>query len=289
MESSGSTSSAARAGVSLAALATLLSDEDPRSRELLAHQALENAEAWRIPLQALSAHDQPEISAAARNLLAQVELEEARSDFDLVCRFFPENGDLEMACWALARAFDPGLDIEAGRQKLNAWGRQLLLRIAGAVSCRERVRILGEFLAGELQFRGNCEDYYHPRNSLLSSVLETRAGLPIALCAVAIFVSHRAGMNVVGVNLPGHFIARHGDVLFDPFHSGKILTPSDCQQILACQGLTNHHLHLEAATPRSMLRRMLANLLHVFRHRGPAEITQLVERWILSLPTKDPA
>jgi regulator of sirC expression with transglutaminase-like and TPR domain len=287
MESSGSTSSFSPPSVPVQALATLLGDQDPRSRELLAHQALENAEAWRQPLRELAGRDQSDISAAARSILHQVELDEARTDFDLLCRFFPENGDLESACWALARAFDPIFEVEAGRQRLNAWGRQLLLRIAGAVSNRERVRILGEFMAGELQFRGNCEDYYNPRNSFLPAVLETRAGLPIALCSLAIFISHRAGMNVVGVNLPGHFIARHGDVLFDPFHAGKILKPEDCRQILLCQGLSNHHLHLEPASPRSMLRRILANLLHAYRHLGPPENTQFVERCIMSLPATD--
>lgn len=268
----------------LSALATLLEDEDPRSRQLLLHQALENAEHWRPLLLELTRHNHREIARAARSLLDEVELEDARTDFDLLCRFFPEHGDLESACWALARALNPQVDLEAGRQKLNIWGRRLLLRIAGAVSNRERVRILGEFMAGDLQFRGNCEDYYNPRNSILSSVLETRAGLPIALCSIAIFISHRAGMNVVGVNLPGHFIVRHGEVLFDPFHGCKILTPRDCRQILLCQGISRHHLHLEPASSRGMLRRILANLLHAFRHRGCREKIRFAESWLTSLP-----
>lgn len=268
---------------SASALATLLRDDDPHCRELLTHQVLENAEVWRDSLCELSGHDHPAVSAAARDLLKRVDLEDARSDFDLLCRFFPEHGDLEGASWALARCFDSDFDPASGRQKLNVWGRQLLLRIAGAVSNRERVRILSEFMSVELKFRGNCEDYYHPRNSLLPSVIESRAGLPIALCCLAIFLSHRAGMNVVGVNLPGHFIVRHGEILFDPFHGGKILSRADCLQILHCQGLGDHHLHLEPAPPRLILRRILANLLHVFRHQGPCENASLLERWLGSL------
>ena len=41
----------------------------------------------------------------------------------------------------------------------------------------------------------------------------------------------------MGINLPGHFIARHGEVLFDPFHKGRILAKADCEEILARQNL----------------------------------------------------
>ncbi len=58
-------------------------------------------------------------------------------------------------------------------------------------------------------------------------------GIPITLTILYRMVGARAGMKVEGINLPGHFIARHGEVYFDPFHRGRILTKADCEEILA--------------------------------------------------------
>ena len=79
---------------------------------------------------------------------------------------------------------------------------------------------LADFMADELCFRGNTDDYYSERNSLLPHVIETRMGIPITLAILYRMVAGRAGMKVDGINLPGHFIARHGEVLFDPFTKG---------------------------------------------------------------------
>ena len=57
-------------------------------------------------------------------------------------------------------------------------------------------------------FAATCSDYYDPRNSYLNEVLDRRTGIPITLSAVAMAVGGRAGLEVVGVGLPGHFVAK---------------------------------------------------------------------------------
>ena len=53
---------------------------------------------------------------------------------------------------------------------------------------------------------------------------------------MAIAVGGRAGIAVAGVGLPGHFVAKAvcgGDeVLFDPFHGGRLLTGADCEVLV---------------------------------------------------------
>ena len=40
----------------------------------------------------------------------------------------------------------------------------------------------------------------------------------------------------MGVGLPGHFIAKaiagEEEVYFDPFHGGRLLTPTECEQLV---------------------------------------------------------
>ncbi len=92
------------------------------------------------------------------------------------------------------------------------------------------------YLFHDLGFSGNERDYYDPRNSYLNDVLDRRTGLPITLSVIAITVGSRAGIQVAGVGLPGHFIAkataRGEEIYFDPFHGGRLLSVQDCEALV---------------------------------------------------------
>ena len=261
----------------------LLQDDDPETVRMVKEQLALNGDEHLPDLRELAQTDDARVSRHARDILAEIAGEGADEDFLLLCHFFHDDDDLERACWLLARALDPGMDTEPYELKVNQWGRQFLMQISGAVSNRERVQALAEFIAGELCFRGNTENYYLDRNSLLPCVIDTRMGIPITLSLIYRMIGERAGMKVEGINLPGHFIARHGEVLFDPFHKGRILTQSDCEEILARQNLKLRPSHLEPATSRQILLRVLANLLYVYDlHKDPEKHAR-INTWIKAL------
>jgi regulator of sirC expression with transglutaminase-like and TPR domain len=115
---------------------------------------------------------------------------------------------------------------------------------------------------------------------LLPCVIDSRVGIPISLSVLYIAVARRAAVMVEGINLPGHFVVRLGSVLFDPFHEGRMLTPRDCAEILARQSLTLESAHLQTASPRLVLMRMLANLLYIFEGEDDNELHQQMAAWI---------
>ena len=265
------------------AIVKLLQDDDPETVRMVKEQLALNGDEHLPDLRELAQTDDARVSRHARDILAEIAGEGADEDFLLLCHFFHDDDDLERACWLLARALDPGMDTEPYELKVNQWGRQFLMQISGAVSNRERVQALADFIAGELCFRGNTENYYLDRNSLLPCVIDTRMGIPITLSLIYRMIGERAGMKVEGINLPGHFIARHGEVLFDPFHKGRILTQSDCEEILARQNLKLRPSHLEPATSRQILLRVLANLLYVYDlHKDPEKHAR-INTWIKAL------
>lgn len=265
------------------AIARLLQDEDPDTVRLVKEQLIEAGDDAIGELLALSTlGDCPE-GNHAREVLLEIADREADEEFGLLCHFFGEHNDLERANWMLAKALAPDTNFDALETKVNSWGRQFLIKSSGAISSRERVILLAQFMSGELGFRGNTDDYYHERNCLISSVIETRMGIPITLTLLYRMVAARAGMCVSGINLPGHFIARHGDLVFDPFHRGRILSRADCAGILARQQLSLHESHLEDATPRQVLVRVLANLLYVYDLRREHTKHAKVNRWIKAL------
>ena len=105
-----------------------------------------------------------------------------------------------------------------------------------------QVQALNHYLFDELQFTGNTANYRDLRNSFLNEVLERRTGIPISLAVVYIEVARRAGLEVEGLNFPGHFLVRcpahaeHGyteDLIIDAFHGGAILSGGSACRVAA--------------------------------------------------------
>src|SRR5215467_242842 len=163
---------------------------------------------------------------------------------------------------------------------------EIKTRISPHDSESARVATLAQFFGKELGFRGNADDYYSARTSLLPCVMDTRLGIPISLSVLYMMAAQRASVVVEGINLPGHFVVRHGTVLFDPFHEGRVLTTRDCAEILSHQKLSLHPSHLQAAHPRLILIRILANLVYIFEKDKNAPFHDMVSKWIRLLDPK---
>lgn len=128
-------------------------------------------------------------------------------------------------------------------------------------------------LVETLGFDGDTSTYEDPRNSLLPDVLDRRRGIPLTLSIVAMEVGRRCGVPLVGVGMPGHFLARpvdDDDRFLDLFHAGAVLDRAGCQAIFA-------RIHpdapwdegfLEPVGGRAILVRMLANLANAYRRTG---------------------
>jgi len=271
------------------ALVKLLQDDDPHTVQLVKDQLASAGEEWLPHLRELGSADNATVSRHVRDVVTRIHGNAACGDFSLLCHFFGEGVDLETAGWALARALEPEIPILPREYQVNEWGREFLSRIHLARSNTGRVEALSGFLAGELGFQGNADSYYCVQNSLLPRVIANRRGIPISLTLLYMMVGSRAAMKIEGINLPGHFIARHGGVFFDPFHCGRILCRCDIEEILLRQGLEFDESLLAPATPRQMMLRMLANLLYVYNQEGCCEKYALVRGWMNAVRGSEPA
>jgi regulator of sirC expression with transglutaminase-like and TPR domain len=173
----------------------------------------------------------------------------------------------------LARDEYPDLDVEAYLSELAGMAHEARSYIRGGLEAR--VAGLCRYLFHEMGFRGNTQEYYDPRNSYLNQVLDRRTGIPITLSAVVIAVGTRAGLPVAGVGLPGHFVARAvGDgreVVFDPFHGGRQLTPEQCGILVEQVTGTPFEATPEQLRPAplgAIVLRMLTNLKGVYLGQG---------------------
>lgn len=258
----------------------LLSDDDPNTVSLVKEQLASKGEEAVGDLQTLLGVGNENVRRHVTEVLAEIDANQAIDEISILCPLFYEDASIEHASWLLARALLPGTDVGRCRRILDHYGHELTLSLDGAMAPNERIGIIADYLGKRHRFRGNADDYYNAGNSLLPRILDSRLGIPISLTLLYMLVGARAGMKIEGVNLPGHFLARHGDILFDPFENGRIVRLADCNEILARQNLTFSPEHLEVATPRIMFRRMLTNLLYVFQNNGETAQAARLAGWI---------
>ena len=190
---------------------------------------------------------------------------------------------LAQAALVIARTEYPHLDASAYLTRLDAMGDAARRRIeqhvdeTGDSSILSCIKGFNAYLFDELRFVGNRDRYEDPRNSCLNEVLDRRTGIPITLSVVYMEVGRRAGLQVDGVNFPGHFLVRFPEpagrgprgLIVDPFHAGALLSEHDCRMLL------QKHVGSEVAFSRPLLApatrpqiivRMLLNLKRIYVH-----------------------
>jgi len=259
------------------ALARLFRDDDPETVDLVKEQLLLRGEAVVPELRDLVNADSAIVAAHAQEVLHQIAGTKAAGRLEEMLRGGQEL-DWEEVSLLVASALLPWADPDDTLSQLDAWGEELRSRLA--LDPGNPVPVVTAFLHGSLGFDGNAADYYNHENSILPAVIENRKGLPLTLTLLYRFVGARAGLEIEGVNLPGHFIARCGGTFFDPFHSGRLLSHADCADILARQRIELTGEHLGKPGSREVVARMLANLSHAYGIEEARWQKSMVERWL---------
>jgi regulator of sirC expression with transglutaminase-like and TPR domain len=205
----------------------------------------------------------------------------------------PDSGSMDLARAALliAKEEEGSLDLEHYILMLQQWGNDARRLIRE--STEEPLTVFNRFFFEELGFHGNKRNYFDPRNSFLNHVIDRRTGIPITLCIVYMDVGRRAGLQIEGVGMPGHFIVRvHSGVsetetFVDAFH-GTVLDRFECQQLLDnlfSGGVPLQDEHLRSVSSREILVRMLGNLKAIYvRYGFRRKAISIIERILLLEP-----
>lgn len=184
---------------------------------------------------------------------------------------------LDRCALLLAAAAEPGTDVGRWLSALDG----LADGVADLAGLRRRLFV-------ELGLTGNTADYTDPRNSLLPHVLGRGLGIPISLAVVTIEVGRRAGMELDGVGMPGHFLVGVPETgrYLDVFAGGAELDAAGCEQrwrTLGGRGRFEPHF-LDRVPTVAILARMLENLRGSYRTRRRAPDLERVLRMRLALP-----
>jgi regulator of sirC expression with transglutaminase-like and TPR domain len=196
--------------------------------------------------------------------------------FDDFLRSGREELDLETGALLVARDAYPGLVVRDEIARLDRLASGLAAHGLSEMGPEDASRTIATHLYERHGFRGNEEAYGDPRNSYLNDVVTRKLGIPITLGILVLGVARRLGVPAHGVSFPGHFLVRFerprgGPLVIDPFYRGRALSVDDLGRLLKRAAGASAKLqvkHLEPATPRQILVRVLQNLKAAHVARG---------------------
>lgn len=256
----------------LTALISLLDEEDEKTRVQVVGKLKSVLQVQPERIESLVPRLDAEACKRVRELLEEVRWDSLERRFKALSGLPDSRFDLEEAVFLLASFGYPSLKREEIAGPLDAMAGDLQKLLTGRERPLEAVHLLNDYLFELKGFRGNEANYYDPDNSYFNRVLERKLGIPVTLSCLFLFLGRRLALPLAGVGLPGHFIvqfqAPNQRIYLDPFRKGRVLTVSDCQQILRSQGLEYDRKHLRPTPHRAILARIIANLVSIYADRS---------------------
>jgi len=274
------------------ALIRLLSDEDERVASTIAVKLTEIGDP-AVPLLREAEIEQPEMAARISEILDDIRAQRLEGEFHALSACDDDSLDLEAGAFLIARFAYPDLDFTASVDILDAMAREVRERLGRKASGEEIVKAINRYLFVEQGFAGNTHEYYDVDNSYLNKVLERKTGIPISLSAVYLLVGRRLELPVFGVGMPGHFLVKYEAdryrIFVDSFNGGALLTQKDCARFLDQAGYGFDERYLQKTPPRTILIRMIKNLVAIYNKMDDVnkatQLTRFIE--ILGLPEKE--
>ncbi len=168
-------------------------------------------------------------------------------------------------CLKLAQVLEfPDLQINDYIQKLNLFGLALRDSIADVKNPTYLISRLNEYMFETLEFEGNSDDYYNPRNNFLNVVIDKKSGIPITLSIIYVELAKYIDLDLRPVGFPAHFLVKYSEeMILDPFNKGRLLGIDDLQEILDRSYGGNVKFnpdYLNEIEPESILVRIARNL-----------------------------
>ena len=181
------------------------------------------------------------------------------------------------AAISIGQDAEPDMDLQTVLAEVDRLQVRLNQRLAGETDALRSLSVLNQFFYSELGFAGNLNNYYDPANSYLNHVLQTRRGIPISVAVLWLELANSIDLPAHGVSFPGHFLIKvllpQGQVVLDPLTGESFSANSLAERLepfwedagIDAVEAAPLGLYLQAATPRSIVERMLRNLQEIHR------------------------
>jgi len=182
------------------------------------------------------------------------------------------DADLAEAAALIDATFNATVDVDVALLRIEALADQVRTELT-ATQPEDKARQIAAILHTTHGFSGQTGSSHSAASAaFLTSVLDTRDGLPILLTIVYVAVARRLGVAAYAIHLPGHVVAgiptaEGVPLVIDMFFGGEELDEEGVRQRVRMRGGADATLHRALMRPRSsadVTRRILHNLTRAF-------------------------
>jgi regulator of sirC expression with transglutaminase-like and TPR domain len=172
--------------------------------------------------------------------------------------------DLEHGLLLLARIDNPTIRPEHYTRILNQLAAEIEGEINYTLQPVRQLEILSHHIFLKSGYSAAREEYFDPKHTHLHSVIDGKAGIPLTLSLIMLFVARRLELPLSGINMPIHFLMRFdfdSQVIYiDPFNFGKPVSMGECLNFLKRNNIRPEQDYFTPASPLQMLLRSLRNI-----------------------------
>jgi regulator of sirC expression with transglutaminase-like and TPR domain len=266
----------------------LIDDRDDFVRKRVREQLIKLGEDTIPFLEVAARTENLKIKSIASEIIQAIVPKKLLRQFGQLAHSSPSgHWSLEKGVILLQKFGYPDEDTDSLSQSLDLLAKEVSALIENNQSPEQIIKIFTRYLFFEKGFEGNKIDFFEPDNTYFSRVLDRRKGIPITLSALCVLLGQRIGLPIVGVGLPGRYIAKYESltqpIYFDPFNEGRILSQEDCASLTEKMGYRFEEHFLGAATSRETLIRMMNNLIVIYNKNSESEKASYLSDFIKAL------
>ena len=198
--------------------------------------------------------------------------------------------DLLKAWLIISRYQYPDLDTENIELQIEQLIKEIWIELNNNLTALEKIKLINHILFEVHEYKGNIRNFYAPENSYVNDVLNNKKGSPLSLSLLYLIIAQKCELSIQGVNLPKHFVIAYineelytGDPIkfyINPFSQGTILSRHDLESFLEKEKLELKTMFFSPCGNKTIIRRLLANLLQSYSKNGHKEKAEEIQSFI---------
>jgi regulator of sirC expression with transglutaminase-like and TPR domain len=222
--------------------------------------------------------DSPNLQSKIEQIQHQIQFISIKSQ--LIDWSLEKKPDLLDGFIIVSRYTYPDISSEYIKKYLDKIKQDIWIELNPNLTAFEQIKVFNKVFFDLYGFRGNVNDYYSSRNSLINTVLESKKGSPLSLSIIYLHIAKSLDFPLYGINLPNHFILGYVDeslsrlignsksnVVFyvNPYSRGALLMNGDIERFLQELKLPLKEEFLLPCDTKSIIIRILNNLINSYK------------------------
>jgi len=236
-----------------------------------------------------SRSDSPEKRVRSVKLIRRIRDGIIRAEFERMGKLADADLEVEHAMWAIALLLDPELEKKVVTKALDEIAAAVRKKLGEGAEPKDRppARAMAALIAvlkNQYGLTGDMITYQHPDNSSVHRVIARRKGLPILLSEIAVAVSRRLELPVVGLGIPGRYMIKYDgrkapggepekDIIINPFEGWRETSVRELSMTVPGFDADEHLLESPA---RLTILRIMRNMENHAMVKGRQELVRLI-------------